>query len=208
MPCAARGCPALFKHGAKLYLETARLHLQMAKMQGQMEAALDAVRGRSVLRGRCWRRRCRTVSRDCRCAFGLAVDRDATAAAGSPCSRSSWAASAPDRRGARDSPVQAALGERVRAHVAAGILGVEVRTVQALAARGEVPGAAKIGGLWTFDEAALRNWIRERTTCQKTHLPRNTAIGGETRSGRDLPLQAAKSAKACEQALRELRRSV
>jgi len=48
--------------------------------------------------------------------------------------------------------------ERIRAHVAAGILGVETRTVQALAARGELPGAAKIGGLWTFDEAALRNW--------------------------------------------------
>jgi phage terminase Nu1 subunit (DNA packaging protein) len=98
--------------------------------------------------------------------------------------------------------------ERVRAHVAAGILGVEVRTVQALASRGEVPGAAKIGGLWTFDEVALRNWIRERTTCPKDHQPRKTATGAATRSGRGLPLQAAKSAKACEQALRELRRSV
>ncbi|MEN6541131.1 GIY-YIG nuclease family protein, partial [Parvibaculum sp.] len=51
--------------------------------------------------------------------------------------------------------------ERIRADAAAGILGVEVRTVQALAARGEVPGAAKIGGLWTFEESALRSFRLE-----------------------------------------------
>lgn len=50
------------------------------------------------------------------------------------------------------------IPERIRAHHAATILGVELRTVQALAARGELPGAAKIGGLWTFDESALRRF--------------------------------------------------
>lgn len=103
---------------------------------------------------------------------------------------------------------KAIVFERIRADAAAGILGVEVRTVQALAARGEVPGAAKIGGLWTFDESALRSWIKERTQCQKDRRPRSTATGEGKRSGRDLPLQATKSARACEQALRELRRSV
>lgn len=98
--------------------------------------------------------------------------------------------------------------ERIRADAAASILGVELRTVQALAARGEVPGAAKIGGVWTFDESALRSWIKERTQCPKDRQPRNTAIGEGRRYGRDLPLQAAKSAKAYEQALRELRRGV
>lgn len=97
--------------------------------------------------------------------------------------------------------------ERIKASAAAGILGVSTRTVQALAVRGELPGAAKIGGLWTFDEAALRNWIKERSSCPRNHEPRNTATGGATRYGRALPLQAAKSAKAYEQALRELRRS-
>ena len=97
--------------------------------------------------------------------------------------------------------------ERIRAHVAAGILGVETRTVQALAARGELPGAAKIGGLWTFDEAALRNWIRERTICPKDRLPRNSHTGAETRYGRDLPLQVANSVKASERALQKLRRN-
>ena len=103
---------------------------------------------------------------------------------------------------------KAIVFERIRVDAAARILGVEVRTVQALAARGEVPGAAKIGGLWTFDESALRSWIKERTQCPKNLRPLNTAIGEGKRYGRDLPLQAEKSAKACEQALRELRRSV
>ncbi|MGU3496128.1 helix-turn-helix domain-containing protein [Xanthobacteraceae bacterium A53D] len=96
--------------------------------------------------------------------------------------------------------------ERIRSHSAASILGVETRTVQALAARGEVPGAAKIGGLWTFDEAALRNWIKERTTCPRNQGLPNTHTGVATRSGRDLPLQVANSVKASEQALRRLRR--
>lgn len=48
--------------------------------------------------------------------------------------------------------------ERIRASAAASILGVEVRTVQALASRGQIPGAAKIGGTWTFDEKALRKF--------------------------------------------------
>ncbi|MEP9376149.1 helix-turn-helix domain-containing protein [Aquabacter sp. CN5-332] len=98
--------------------------------------------------------------------------------------------------------------ERIRAHAAAGILGIETRTVQALAARGELPGACKIGGLWTFDEAALRNWIRERTQCQNDQKRRNTPTGGETRYGRGFPLKVEKSVKACEQALQQLRRGV
>lgn len=96
--------------------------------------------------------------------------------------------------------------ERIRARAAADILGIETRTVQALAARGDLPGAAKIGGLWTFDEAALRNWIRERTICPKDRRPQGSHIGGAARSGRDLPLQAVNTAKAYEQTLERLRR--
>lgn len=65
--------------------------------------------------------------------------------------------------------------ERIRADRAALILGVERRTVQALAARGSLPEAAKIGGTWTFDEAALRNYIRE---C--TRWPKDRTITGPT----------------------------
>jgi hypothetical protein len=83
---------------------------------------------------------------------------------------------------------------------------LEFRTVQALAARGDIPGAAKLGGSWTFDEAALRNWIEERTRCPKDRRPRSTHTGEAMSSGRDLPLQARNSAKASQQALRELLR--
>jgi excisionase family DNA binding protein len=51
--------------------------------------------------------------------------------------------------------------ERIRANEAAAILGIQLRTVQAMAARGELPGAAKIGGSWTFNEAVLREWVRQ-----------------------------------------------
>ncbi|MBZ9939195.1 helix-turn-helix domain-containing protein [Mesorhizobium sp. BR1-1-16] len=97
--------------------------------------------------------------------------------------------------------------ERVRAPVAATILGIEVRTVQALAARGELPGAAKVGKLWTFDETALRLWIKERSACPKDQEHQSTPTGGAIRYGRDLPLQVANSVKASEQALRKLRQS-
>ncbi|MEN6538746.1 MAG: GIY-YIG nuclease family protein, partial [Mizugakiibacter sp.] len=72
--------------------------------------------------------------------------------------------------------------ERIRADAAAGILGVEVRTVQALAARGEVPGAAKIGGLWTFDESALRSFrleldeLKAQAKARAEPLPREDLV--------------------------------
>lgn len=48
--------------------------------------------------------------------------------------------------------------ERVRVDDAAAILGISARTVQALAARGEIPGAAKICSIWTFDIATLNRF--------------------------------------------------
>jgi excisionase family DNA binding protein len=53
-------------------------------------------------------------------------------------------------------------GLRDTADQAAAILGIPRRTVQALAARGELPGAAKIGRLWTFDIEKLRRLVRQR----------------------------------------------
>lgn len=50
--------------------------------------------------------------------------------------------------------------ERITAEAAACVVGVPVRTIQALACRGEIPGAAKIGRRWTFDEARLRVWLK------------------------------------------------
>ena|SRR5262245_6456667 len=49
--------------------------------------------------------------------------------------------------------------ERVSIEKAAAVLGPPVRTVQDLAARGEIPGAAKIGGRCTFDIEKLRRLV-------------------------------------------------
>lgn len=96
--------------------------------------------------------------------------------------------------------------ERVRAHEAAGILGVSVRTVQALAARGELPGAAKVGGLWTFDEKALRSWLKSISTPDKVVGSGRARASQPYRPKAWSPLQTRKSSEECERALRELRR--
>src|SRR5690606_19537578 len=97
--------------------------------------------------------------------------------------------------------------ERIRLRKAAEILGGNERTVQALALRGDLPGAVKIGGLWTFDEAALRNYIKERTQCPRDRKPLNTPTGEAKSYGRASPLQARNSEKAWQQTLQKLRRS-
>ncbi len=52
--------------------------------------------------------------------------------------------------------------ERIGRQDAALILGVPERTVTLLARRGEIPSAAKIGRLWTFNEDRLRTWVLEK----------------------------------------------
>lgn len=87
--------------------------------------------------------------------------------------------------------------ERIRVVKAASILGVTSRTVQAMALRGELPGAAKIGGLWTFDEVALRKWLQERTMKPSQEF--------SSRSSAYRSRDVERSAKTCEEALRRLR---
>jgi excisionase family DNA binding protein len=59
--------------------------------------------------------------------------------------------------------------ERIKTAEAALILSLSMRTVQSMAARGELPGAARIGPQWTFNEAKLREFIayKERETERK-----------------------------------------
>src|SRR6185437_15801289 len=52
--------------------------------------------------------------------------------------------------------------ERVRADAIARMTSLSIRKVQELAVAGKVPGAAKLGGVWTFDPARVRAWIREQ----------------------------------------------
>lgn len=95
--------------------------------------------------------------------------------------------------------------ERIRVEAASAILGVTPRCVQSLAARGELPSACKIGKIWTFEEAALRNWIKERSTWPEQKR-QSTLTGVGMSSGRDLPLQASNSSKSFQETLQRLRR--
>ena len=51
---------------------------------------------------------------------------------------------------------------RIRTDAVAHILGVSKRTVQEMSLRGELPGAARIGGVWTFDGARLAAFVKQR----------------------------------------------
>jgi Helix-turn-helix domain len=55
-----------------------------------------------------------------------------------------------------------ACPERIKTAEVALILGVSVRKVQAMAARAELPGGARIGNQWTFNEAKIREFIVEK----------------------------------------------
>jgi hypothetical protein len=65
------------------------------------------------------------------------------------------------------------------------MLGVSVRTVQSMTSRGLIPGAAKIGGTFTYDVGKLRRFIAvEEAKCLRTISTKEMASGGcEPRSG-------------------------
>jgi len=67
---------------------------------------------------------------------------------------------------------------------AAVILGPPMRTVQALPRRGEIPGAAKIGGRWTFDSKNCDGWSdRESARHWQSEERRPDATGAAVPSG-------------------------
>jgi hypothetical protein len=64
------------------------------------------------------------------------------------------------------------LTRRIQSSDAATMLGVSRRTTQEMAARGKLPGAAKIGDVWTFDPDALASFVRERECAAKVDRSR------------------------------------
>jgi hypothetical protein len=81
------------------------------------------------------------------------------------------------------------------------MLGVTARTVQNLAARGELPSAAKIGKVWTFDPAKLVKFINaQESQCPKTTFTPAAGYGGSVR-----PLTESKSERAYALAMSKLR---
>jgi excisionase family DNA binding protein len=83
--------------------------------------------------------------------------------------------------------------ERVLSNKAVAILGLPLRTVQQLAARGEL-GAAKLGRCWTFDLEKLRRFVkhREREAWQNA-MRQPDATGAPVLSGAALRCAAGTS---------------
>ncbi len=73
--------------------------------------------------------------------------------------------------------------ERCRSDFALLITGLKHRQLQAMSARGEIPGAAKLGRTWTYDVRKLRTWVRERetATCQAISIGVGISGGRESR---------------------------
>ncbi|MFF9551074.1 helix-turn-helix domain-containing protein [Methylobacterium fujisawaense] len=99
--------------------------------------------------------------------------------------------------------------ERVHIGEAAAILGVSIRTVQRLATRRELPSAAKVGRLWTFNEAAIRAWLVEQESkppCpQIERRPWRAATGEVAPYGRASRLPAKSTGSASRQVIQSLR---
>jgi hypothetical protein len=66
--------------------------------------------------------------------------------------------------------------ERCKIREAALISGLDIRTLQEKAARGEIPGAEKPFGRWTFDIAKLRQLRSKGSLCAVSI--RGTGYGG------------------------------
>ena len=97
---------------------------------------------------------------------------------------------------------------RIQTVAAAELLGINPRTVQGLAAQGLLPGAAKIGKVWTFDRAKLVRHIAAKeaeTEARACQIQKKTSTSA-AESGGCAPRSAAQSsAKALEHARSKLR---
>ena len=97
--------------------------------------------------------------------------------------------------------------ERITIEELAGLLGVPIRTVQAMAARGEIPSAAKFGRRWTFDEARIRVWIKDREgeICRERAKTDATSIGEAASGGHGSRSMGPSVEGAYERTMRWLR---
>ena len=75
--------------------------------------------------------------------------------------------------------------ERVRVADVVRITSLPARTVQDMAASGNLPGAAKMGKVWTFDPIAVRAWVRQKEAeaCrERTSISAAPLGGGASKS--------------------------
>lgn len=62
---------------------------------------------------------------------------------------------------------------------------LSVRKIQQMAAVGEIPSAARLGHIWTFDPDAIRAWIvkQREKACPRPQNSPTTATAAATRFG-------------------------
>ena len=90
---------------------------------------------------------------------------------------------------------------RIRSDVAAEMLGITARGVQAMAARGDLPGAAKIGKVWTFDRDKLDRYV----AAKEMECASGTYTKGKASGGCEPKSAALNIERAYEQAISRLR---
>jgi Helix-turn-helix domain len=91
------------------------------------------------------------------------------------------------------------LTPRLTVSELAAILRLTRRGVQSAAAAGRLPGAARIGKLWTFDQAKIERFIAER---ERAVVDANAAYARTRRpDGCEPPLSAMKAEKAYQRAI-------
>lgn len=96
------------------------------------------------------------------------------------------------------------MTERIKATKAAEVLGVSKRLVTLMASRGDLPGAAKIGSLWTFDKNKLQEYVTQKENeCLKIKTKISYAGTGNITS--EPMLRANSSRGRYEQAMSKLR---
>lgn len=87
------------------------------------------------------------------------------------------------------------MSERIRPREVSHITSLSQRKVQELAAAGKLPSAAKLGGVWTFEERAIRAWItqREQSLWPESHAISTSAgkSGGDVSKSPDESIEAA-----------------
>ena len=100
--------------------------------------------------------------------------------------------------------------ERGTAQQAAAMLGLKPRKLQTMSVHGDIPGAAKLGRLWTYDLAKLRQFIdqQEKITCQGSAKRPPDATGAAISSGRKLEGVGVSSAGRLRQMIQQSQKRV
>jgi hypothetical protein len=102
------------------------------------------------------------------------------------------------------------IAERCSIKTAERILGLKRRHIQQMAARGELPGAAKFGRVWTFDVEKLRAKVRnqeDKSWLRSVERHRPAATGGEILSGAALSSRVRMSDGPLKQTIQKLQRN-